>query len=210
MAEDAAIEFVDLTLRIQAEILIDLAADFGRVNHFAAAETIRNIEERIARDLRERAIDLRARRFSAEGIAQVAGYLADTIEEARQKMAENENSLRPANGGILAHILKFLVELKERLPKLHFATSAKRLAPCPSPNREARTKWFCILLGRLRHSRDRLRCPACWRWASPKIFAKRRYLLGTEQLACEHCGEASVAAAWRLRAVIKASLRQAA
>ena len=122
MAEDA--EFVDLTLGIQADIFIDLAAEFARVNHSAAAETIRIIEEKIVRDLTERAIDLRARRLSAEGIAQVAGYLADTIEEARQKMAEGENTLRPANGGILAHILKFFVELKERVAKLHFATGA--------------------------------------------------------------------------------------
>ncbi len=122
MAEEA--EFVDLTLGIQADIFIDLAADFARVNHTAAAETIRNIEEKIARGLRERAIDLRARRLSAEGIAQVAGYFADTIEEARQKMAEGENTLRPANDGILAHILKFCVELKVRVAKLHFATGA--------------------------------------------------------------------------------------
>jgi hypothetical protein len=122
MAEDA--EFVDLTLGIQADIFIDLAAEFARVNQFAAAETIRTIEEKIVRDLTERAIDLRARRLSAKGIAQVAGYLADTIEEARQKMAEGENSSRPANGGILAHRLKFFVELKERVAKLHFAIAA--------------------------------------------------------------------------------------
>ena len=115
MAEDA--EFVDLTLGIQADIFIDLAAKFARVNHFAAAETIRNIEEKIARDLRERAIDLRARGLSAEGIAQVAGYLADTIEEARQKMAESENKSRRASGGIFAHILNFFVDLKERVAK---------------------------------------------------------------------------------------------
>jgi hypothetical protein len=122
MAEDA--EFVDLALGIQADIFIDLAADFARVNHVVAAETIRKIEEKIARDLRERAIVLRARRLSAEGIAQVAVYLAEMIEEARQKMAEDENRLRPANGGILAHILKFLVKLKERVAKLRFATGA--------------------------------------------------------------------------------------
>jgi FkbM family methyltransferase len=120
MAEDA--EFVDLTLRIQADIFIDLVADFARVNHTAAAEKIRNIEEKIARDLTERAIDLGARRLSAKGIAQVAGYLADTIEEAKQKMVEGENTLRPANGGILAHILKFLVVLKQRVAKPHFAS----------------------------------------------------------------------------------------
>ena len=126
MAEDA--EFVDLTLGIQADIFIDLAAKFARVNHLAAAETIRTIEEKIVRDLTERAIDLRARRLSAKGIAQVAGYLADTIEEARQKMAEGENTLRPANGGILADILKFFVELKERVAKLYFATGASARA----------------------------------------------------------------------------------
>jgi hypothetical protein len=122
MAEDA--EFVDLTLGIQADIFIDLAAAFARLNRIAAAETIRNIEDKIARDLRERAVDLRMRRLSAEGIAQVAGYLADTMEEARQKMAESENKSRRAGGGILAHILKFFVELKERVAKLHFATGA--------------------------------------------------------------------------------------
>ena len=122
MAEDA--EFVELTLGIQADIFIDLAAAFARLNHISAAETIRNIEDKISRDLREREIELRARRHSAAGIAQVAGYLADVIEEARQKMAEGENTLRLANGGILAHILKFFVELKERVAKLHFATSA--------------------------------------------------------------------------------------
>jgi repressor of nif and glnA expression len=110
MAEDA--EFVDLTLGIQADIFIELAVDFARVNHSAAAETIRNIEDKIARDLRERAVDLRMRRLSAESIAQVAGYLADTIGEARQKMAESKNISRRASGGILAHILKFIVELK--------------------------------------------------------------------------------------------------
>jgi hypothetical protein len=71
------------------------------------------------------------------------------------------------------------------------------------------TKWFLTLLERLRHCRDRLRCPTCWRWASPETFAKGRYRLGTEQLTCEQCGEASVAAAWRLRAIVNAS-RQAA
>jgi hypothetical protein len=64
MAEDA--ESVDLTLGIQADIFIDLAADFARVNRIAAAETFRNIEDKIARDLRERAVDLRMRRLSAE------------------------------------------------------------------------------------------------------------------------------------------------
>ena len=59
MAEDA--EFVDLTLGIQADIFIDLAAEFARVNHFAATETIRTIEEKIVRDLTVRAIDLGAR-----------------------------------------------------------------------------------------------------------------------------------------------------
>jgi hypothetical protein len=123
MAEDA--EFVDLTLGIQADIFIDLAAAFARLNRIAAAEAIRNIEDKIARDLTERAIDLGARSLSAKGIAQVAGYLADTIEEARQKMAESENkSRRASGGGILAHILKFFVELKERVAKLHFATGA--------------------------------------------------------------------------------------
>ena len=126
MAED--VEFVDLTLGIQADIFIDLTAEFARVNHIAAAETIRAIEEKIVRDLTERAIDLRARRLSAKGIAQVARYLADTIEEARQKMAESENKSRRAGGGILAHILKFFVELKERVAKLHFATSASARA----------------------------------------------------------------------------------
>ena len=61
---------------------------------------------------------------SVPSIAQVAGYLADTIEEAKQKMVEGENTLRPASGGILAHILKFFVELKVRVAKLHFATGA--------------------------------------------------------------------------------------
>ena len=126
MAEDA--EFVELTLGIQADIFIELAADFARLNRIAAAETIRNIEDKIARDLRERAVDLRMRRLSAEGIAQVAGYLADTIEEARQKMAEGENTLRPETGGILAHILKFFVELKERVAQLHFPTGASAWA----------------------------------------------------------------------------------
>ena len=121
MADDA--EFIDLTMGIQADIFVDLAADFARVNHSAAAETIRNIEEKIARDLRERAIDLRERRLSVAGIAQVAGYLADTIEEARQKMAA-ENTSRRASGGILTNILKFFVELKERVVKLRFATGA--------------------------------------------------------------------------------------
>jgi hypothetical protein len=32
------------------------------------------------------------------------------------------------------------------------------------------TQWFLTLFERLRHSRARLRCPACWRWASPKTF----------------------------------------
>jgi hypothetical protein len=130
MAEDA--EFVDLTLGIQADIFIELATDFARVNHVVAAETIRNIEEKIARDLRERAVDLRMRRLSAEGIAQVAGYLADTIEEARQKMAEGENTMRPANGGILAHILKFFVELKERVATLHFGKKEQMGGPTPT------------------------------------------------------------------------------
>jgi hypothetical protein len=67
------------------------------------------------------------------------------------------------------------------------------------------TKWFRRLLERLRHCRDWLRCPACWRWASPKTFAKGRFLLGAEQLACEQCGETSVAAAWRLRPITNAS-----
>ena len=62
MAEDADIERVaiDLTLGIQADILIDLASGFARINHVAAAETIRTIEEKIVRDLRERATGLRA------------------------------------------------------------------------------------------------------------------------------------------------------
>src|SRR6266478_6292259 len=113
MAEDADIERVaiDLTLGIQADILIDLASGFARINHVAAAETIRTIEEKIVRDLRERATDLRARGLSAEGVVQVAGYLADTIKEARQKIAEE----RPANGGILSRIFKFLDELKKRV-----------------------------------------------------------------------------------------------
>jgi hypothetical protein len=130
MAEDA--EFVDLTLGIQADIFIELAVDFARVNHSAAAETIRNIEDKIARDLRERAVDLRMRRLSAEDIAQVAGYLADTIEEARQKMAESKNISRRASGGILAHILKFLVELKERVATLHFGKKERMGGPTPT------------------------------------------------------------------------------
>jgi hypothetical protein len=42
MAQDADIEHVaiDLTLGIQADILIDLASGFARINHVAAAETI--------------------------------------------------------------------------------------------------------------------------------------------------------------------------
>jgi hypothetical protein len=133
MAEDA--EFVDLTLRIQADIFIDLVADFARVNHSAAAETIRNIEEKIARDLTERAIDLGARSLSAKGIAQVAGYLAETIEEAKQKIMEGETTLRPPNGGILAHILKFLVVLKQRVAKPYFATGASAGAATRSASR---------------------------------------------------------------------------
>ena len=44
--------------------------------------------------------------------------------------------------------------------------------------------------------------------ASPATFAKGRYLLGTEQLACDQCGETCIAAAWRLRATVNASVRQ--
>ena len=111
MAEDADIEHVaiDLTLGIQADILIDLASGFARINHVAAAETIRTIEEKIVRDLREQAADLRARGLSAAGIFQVAGYLADTIKEATEKMTEGETTLRPTSGGILSRISKFLV-----------------------------------------------------------------------------------------------------
>ena len=47
-----------------------------------------------------------------------------------------------------------------------------------------------------------LRCPECWRMASPATFAKGRNLLGTEQLACDQCGETCVAAAWRLCATV--------
>jgi hypothetical protein len=113
MAEDADIERVaiDLTLGIQADILIDLASGFARINHVAAAETVRTIEEKIVRDLRERATGLRARGLSAEGIAQVAGYLTDTIKEAREKMAEGETTLRSPSGGIFSRIFEFLVEL---------------------------------------------------------------------------------------------------
>ena len=44
--------------------------------------------------------------------------------------------------------------------------------------------------------------------ASPATCAKGRYLLGTEQFACDQCGETSVAAAWRLRATVNAGVRQ--
>ena len=70
------------------------------------------------------------------------------------------------------------------------------------------SQWFLTLLERLKHCRDRLRCPECWRMASPATCAKGRYLLGTEQFACDQCGETSVAAAWRLRAIVNAGVRQ--
>ena len=44
--------------------------------------------------------------------------------------------------------------------------------------------------------------------ASPATFAKGRYFLGTERLACDQCGETSVAAKWRLRATVNASVWQ--
>ena len=69
-------------------------------------------------------------------------------------------------------------------------------------------QWFLTLLERLKHCRDGLRCPECWRMASPATFAKGRNLLGTEQLACDQCGETCVAAAWRLRATVNAGVRQ--
>ena len=69
-------------------------------------------------------------------------------------------------------------------------------------------QWFLTLLERLKHCRDGLRCPECWRRASPATFAKGRYLLGTEQLPCDQCGETCVAAAWRLRATVNAGARQ--
>ena len=99
MAEDADVELVaiDLTLGIQADIFIDLAAGFARINRFAAAATFRTIEEKIVHDLRERATDLRAQGLSTDGIAQVASFFGDTIKEARLKMAEGEITLRPAN-----------------------------------------------------------------------------------------------------------------
>ena len=129
MAEDADIERVaiDLTLGIQADILIDLASGFARINHVAAAETIRTIEEKIVRDLRERATGLRARGLSAEGIAQVAGYVTDTIKEAREKMAEGETTLRSPSGGIFSRIFEFLVEL---LLGLHERDGVARTVTC--------------------------------------------------------------------------------
>jgi hypothetical protein len=69
------------------------------------------------RDLRERATDLAARGLSAEGIAQVAGYLDDTIKEARRKMAEVETALRPASDAIVPRVFK---QLKDRVAKLYF------------------------------------------------------------------------------------------
>src|SRR5438309_4898218 len=140
MAEDADIEHVaiDLTLGIQADILIDLASGFARINHVAAADTIRTIEEKIVRDLRERATDLRARGLSADGIAQVAGYLANTIKEAREKMAEGETILGPTSGGILSRIFKFLVELPLGFgfrPQMVRPTRSFRASVCFGPNR---------------------------------------------------------------------------
>jgi hypothetical protein len=64
--DDVELIAIDLMLKIQAEIFIDLAAGSARINHFVAAETIRNIEAKIVHELRERAAGLQVRGLTTE------------------------------------------------------------------------------------------------------------------------------------------------
>jgi hypothetical protein len=67
--------------------LANLAAGFARADSRAAAEMINSIEERIASKLKMQADSFRRRRRSTDGFGQAASFLADTIREAKQKMA---------------------------------------------------------------------------------------------------------------------------
>jgi hypothetical protein len=78
---------IDFTLTIQADIFADLAAGFARADSRAAAEMISSIEKRIASELRTQADSFRRRGLSTDGIGQAASFLADTMREAKQKMA---------------------------------------------------------------------------------------------------------------------------
>jgi hypothetical protein len=90
MEEDEDIErfVIELTLELQANMFADLAAGFALTDRNTAAEMIRSIEQQIAHGLKARANEFRERGLSTDGIRQVAGFLADTFSEAKQKMAQ--------------------------------------------------------------------------------------------------------------------------
>jgi hypothetical protein len=87
MAEGEERTAIELALRIQADIIADLAAGFALTERGSAFQMICSLEEAIARDLSVRATKFHEQGLSISSIGHVAGFLADTVDAAKERMA---------------------------------------------------------------------------------------------------------------------------
>ena len=86
MAKEEERFATELALRIQADIIADLAAGFALTERGSAFQMIYSLEEAIARDLSVRAAKFHEQGLSISSIGQVADFLADTFDAAKEKM----------------------------------------------------------------------------------------------------------------------------